>query len=58
MCNKDKNNVCAFKLAEDMHQFTYHGDVVAIKQDLVQFGNPPSLWCDFTETKLYQDILI
>lgn len=28
--------------------FSHHGDVVAIEQDLVQFGYPPSLWSDFT----------
>ena len=25
----------------------YHGDVVAVEEDLIQFGYPPSLWCDF-----------
>ena len=32
--------------------FTNHGDVVAVEEDLVQFGYPPSLWCDFTGTQI------
>lgn len=32
--------------------FTNHGDVVAIEEDLVQFGYPPPLWCDLTEAQM------
>lgn len=32
--------------------FTNHGDVVAIEEDLVQFGYPPPLWRDLTEAQM------
>lgn len=39
-------------MSQKWSTFTYHRDVIAIKEDLVQFGYPPSLWCDFTGSQV------
>lgn len=37
--------------------FVYHGDVIAIEEDLVELGYPPPLWCYFTATHLFINIV-
>lgn len=34
---------------------THHGDVIAVEENLVQFGYSSPFWCDFTETETFPE---